>query len=166
MSAFLDGNCYLVALDLKTGTERWKRPFDLSNCRHIVYLNYAQEKLIVSGNRYVNRKLWYFFEGLNAATGKAVWQASANSDYNRGGDHGEQNRHPTIVGTTVYTYPHAYDLHNGRQLPEWRFDRIGHGCGNISASAGSIFWRGGNPWQRELATGGKPMRINSVKLVA
>ena len=162
MRTFLDGPNYLVALDLQTGETVWKRPFSLENCRHIIYLNYAQEKLVVSGNNYVNRTLWYFFHGLDAKTGDDVWTASHDSGYAPQGDHGEQNRHPTIVGDTVYTFPLAYNLHTGRQLEGWKFDRIGHGCGNLSASASCLFWRGGNPWQWDLNNDAAPNRINTV----
>ena len=65
----LEGRNFLVALDLGSGKTVWKQPFDLSNCQHIVYVNYAQGKLVVSGNRYVNRSLWYFFQALDASNG-------------------------------------------------------------------------------------------------
>ncbi len=162
MSTLVAGDNFLVALDLATGQTIWKRPFDLSNCQHIVYINYAQEKLIVSGNRYVNRSLWYFFQAVDAKTGEDVWDASQDSGYTPGGEHGEQNRHPTIVGDVVYTYPLAYRLHTGERIEGWKFDRIGHGCGNMSASAHCIFWRGGNPWQWDLQADKQPHRINTV----
>ncbi len=162
MSTFLPGENFLVALDLATGETIWKQSFDLSNCRHIVYMNYAQEKLLVSGNKYVHRSLWYFFQAIDAKTGGTVWNTSHDSGYPPGGDHGEQNRHPTIVGDVVYTYPLAYRLHTGEPVEGWKFDRMGHGCGNVSASAHSIFWRGGNPWRWDLQADKTPTRINSV----
>ena len=162
MSTFFEGPNFLVALDLHSGKTLWKQPLSLENCRHIVYANYAQEKLIISGNRYVDQKLWYFFQTLDASNGQTVWTASHNSGYDPRGEHGEQNRHPTIVGNTIYTYPLAYDLHTGQQLPGWKFDRLGHGCGNVSASANCIFWRGDNPWQWDLGPNGRPRRINTV----
>ena len=162
MSTFLEGPNFLVALDLQTGKELWKIPLSLENYRHIAYTNYAQEKLLVSGNRYIDNKLWYFFEMLDAATGQTLWTAGHNTLYDPRGGHGEQNRHPTIVGNTVYTYPLAYDLHTGQQREGWKFDRLGHGCGNVSASAGSLFWRGGNPWQWDLGPDGQARRINTV----
>ncbi len=162
MSTFLDGPNDLVALDLKTGKEIWKQAIDLSDCRLIVYLNYSREKLVLSGNKNVDSQLWYSFHGLDATTGETVWRQSHSSGYKPGGDHGEQNRHPTIVGDTVYTYPLAYKLHTGEPVEGWKFSRNGHGCGNISASAGSIFWRGDNPWRRDLGPSGAASRINSV----
>ena len=157
-----DGPNYLVAIDLATGEQRWKRVLDFADYRHIVYVNYAQQKLLLSGNRYVDGRLWYFFTAIDSATGKDVWKQSHNADFKPGGDHGEQNRHPTIVGDTVYTYPLAYRLHTGEPVAGWRFNRMGHGCGNIAASAHSIFWRGGNPWRMDLAPGSAPQRINNV----
>ena len=162
MTAFLDGPNYLVALDLKTGRTLWKKEADLANCRHIAYINYAEEKLILSGNRYVGGRLWYFFRGIEADSGKIVWRRSHNSGYKPGGGHGEQNRHPTIVGDTVYTYPLAYKLHTGEPVEGWKFSRHGHGCGNVSASARNLFWRGGNPWRWDLAPGGQASKVNSV----
>jgi hypothetical protein len=162
MADFQHGPCFIVALDIDGGHVLWKRPFDLTDFQHIAYINYAQEKLIVSGNRYREGRLWYFFQGIDAATGDELWRQSHNSGYARGGDHGEQNRHPTIVANTVYTYPLAYDLHTGERRADWEFDRLGHGCGNISASAGCIFWRGDNPWQRSLHGDQSATRVNGV----
>jgi hypothetical protein len=162
MKTYLEGPNDLVALELESGKVLWKRETDLTDCRLIAYLNYAQEKLVLSGNKYIDSKLWYYFSAIDATTGETVWRKSHNSGYSPGGEHGEQNRHPTIVGDVVYTYPLAYNLHTGQQVQGWSFSRQGHGCGNISASAGSIFWRGGNPWRRDLGQDDKAARINSV----
>ncbi len=162
MTAFQPGPNHLVALDLHTGATVWKVPWNLENYQQLAYANYAQEKLILSGNRYIGRKLWYFFDTLDARTGQIVWTASHDSGYELRGVHGEQNRHPTIVGDTVYTDPLAYDLQTGQQVADWKFSRMGHGCGNVSASAHSIFWRGSNPWQWELSPEAQPQRINAV----
>jgi hypothetical protein len=47
-------------------------------------------------------------------------------------------------------------------LETWKFDRRGHGCGGVSASAQCLFWRGGNPWMYDLGPGGGAMRLNTV----
>jgi outer membrane protein assembly factor BamB len=162
MSSFLEGPNELAALDLKTGKPAWKRPLDLGNCRHIIYLSHARDRLVLTGNRYVDKQLWYFFSGIEAASGKGVWERSHDTGYAPGGDHGEQNWRPAIVGDTVYTYPLAYNLHTGEPVEGWKFSRRGGGCGGISASALSLFWRGGNPWSWDLRPGGEPRRINGV----
>ncbi|NQT88971.1 PQQ-binding-like beta-propeller repeat protein, partial [bacterium] len=162
MRTFLGGPNFLTALDLATGKVVWRKKATLDDCQHIVYLTHAQGKLVLSGNKYVEKKLWYFVYGMEADSGELAWQQSASSGYGVRGSHGEQNRHPTIVDDVVYAYPRAYKLHEGTPIDGWRFSRQGHGCGNIAASAYSIFWRGGNPWRWDLASGGKPGRINSV----
>jgi len=162
MGTFLPGPNRLVALDVQTGKPAWQREVDLADCRLIAYLSYAKGKLLLSGNKYVNKKLWYFFFGLDAATGSDVWKRSHSSGYGVRGSHGEQNRHPTIVGDTVYAYPLAYHLQTGEPVGEWKFGRSGHGCGGISASMGAIFWRGANPQMRSLSPGSKAERINHV----
>jgi len=161
MGTFLPGPNYLVALDLKTGRPVWKRPVDLGDCRLIAYLSCARGRLLLSGNRYVNKKLWYFFRGIDAATGKLLWKRSHDSGYKPGGGHGEQNRHPTIVGDVVYAWPRAYRLDTGEPVAGWKFDRAGHGCGGVSASARMLFWRGNNPQMRDTRSG-KAVRINRV----
>lgn len=158
---FLEGDAnFLTALDLEDGRVIYRRKVDLTHCRLIVYLNYADEVLVLSGGEYVENKLWYFFHGLEAATGKPMWQQSHNSGFDPGGGHGEQNRHPTVVGGTVYTYPYAYDLETGERIEEYVFSRDGHGCGGVSASVHSLFWRGGNPTMRDV--GKESRKINHV----
>ncbi|MEA3366576.1 MAG: hypothetical protein U9R68_00515, partial [Planctomycetota bacterium] len=119
-------------------------------------------KLVLSGNKYIDGRLWYFFWGIEADSGTIAWHRSHNSGYKPGGTHGEQNRHPTIVGNTVYAYPLAYTLHSGEPIEGWKFSRHGHGCGNLSASAYNLFWRGGNPWRWDLGPGGQASKVNSV----
>ena len=66
------------------------------------------------------------------------------------------------VGKTVYVEPYAYDLASGQQLQHWNLHRGGHGCGAISASASTCFFRAGNPALCNLSTG----RIQKVTRVS
>ncbi|MGD0090650.1 MAG: PQQ-binding-like beta-propeller repeat protein, partial [Planctomycetota bacterium] len=161
MEDVCEGPNELIALDLKTGQPAWRRGVDLANCRHIAYLSYSDGMLVLTGNRYVEKKLWYFFTGIEASTGKTVWERSHNTGYNRGGDHGEQNRHPVIVGGTIYTDPLAYELKTGQPVEGWKYSRHGHGCGGLAASAGALFWRGGNPWRWDLRADAQAAHINT-----
>jgi len=162
MPTFRGGPTHLVALDLATGKVTWKRKADLSNCALIAYLSYARGTLVLSGCRYRDKRLWYWVYGIDAEGGATRWQRSHSSGYKPGGGHGEQNRHPTIVGETVYAYPAAYKLATGEPVAGWKFSRRGHGCGNLSASAHCLFWRGGNPWMWDLRPGGGPAPLNKV----
>jgi len=162
METFQPGPNFLVALDLANGRQAWRLPLDLADCRLIAYVNYADETLILSGNRYIDKKLWYFLQALDAADGRQKWAQSHNSGYGPKGGHGEQNRHPVIVGATVFSWPVRYELKTGKLIEGWQFSRHGHGCGNVSASADCLFWRGANPWKHDLRPGGGPSRITAV----
>lgn len=162
MPTFLPGPNDLVALDLRTGKVAWKRPVDLADCRLIAYLNCSGGHLVLSGCKYVDGRLWYFIHGIDAATGEQLWRRSHNTNFKPKGGHGEQNRHPTIVGETVYAYPLAYNLRTGKPVEGWRFSRHGHGCGNLSASGRCLFWRGNNPWMWPLGGRGAPTRLDAV----
>jgi outer membrane protein assembly factor BamB len=153
MPFFKQSDCYLTALSLDSGEVVYRNPIDLTNCHLIAYVSYAQGKLVVSGNRYVDGRLWYWIYGLNADDGEQVWEISENTGFGPNGGHGEQNRHPTIVDDVVYGHPYRYALHSGEQIEGWRFNRAGHGCGNVAASKGSLFYRGGNPQQCDLERG-------------
>ncbi len=157
-----EGANFLKAIDMTTGDVLYSVKIDLSHCRLITYLSYEQEMLLLSGCEYRKDKLWYFFYGIDAATGVLKWERSHNTGFDPGGGHGEQNRHPTLVNGTVYTYPFAYSLKTGKRVEGYEYSREGHGCGGVSASAGALFWRGGNPTMRDLGPGGVLRKINRV----
>ena len=155
----------LVALELETGKLAWRTAFDFSELQHQMFLSYSEEKLVAVGTK--NRRdgvkdfVWYDLHGFDAISGKHVWQATQNQRWESNGDHGEQDHHPTIVGDTVYQQPYAYDLHTGERRTDWQFARGGHGCGALSASASTVFFRAANPTMCDLATG-KNTKVTQV----
>lgn len=159
---FENSDQFLVSLNMKTGEIIYRKKVDTSDFKMIVYINYADNILLVSGCRNIDKKLWYFFRGYNASTGEIDWQQKHVTGLPYNGSHGEQNRHPTIVGDTIYTWPYAYKLKTGKKVDAWKFDRMGHGCGGVSASASCLFWRGGNPWMYGLYPGGEPSAMTKV----
>lgn len=159
---FHGGRQYLVALDAQAGRILYKRPIDVSNFEEPVYLNYAKGMLVLGGSRLIENSVRYYYQAFDAASGDIRWTVSHDTGLATDGAHGEYNRHPTIVETTVYAWPYAYDLNSGERIEGWKFDRHGHGCGGISASAHSLFWRGGNPWMYDLGPGGGPKPLNRV----
>ena len=166
MRTFHQGDCYLTALNLSDGSVAWRKKIDPSDYYHIAYLNYTDGKLLLSGNHCIDKTIWYFFSCYSAEDCKPLWNGSHRTDLEARGGHGEYNRHPTIVGSTAYIWPYAYDLETGKRDPDFHFSRGGHGCGNISASMGALFFRGGNPQQRDLVSGASgPQKINSVSRV-
>ncbi len=169
---FDGGEQYLVALDTQSGKTLFKTKLDVTNFEEPVYLNYAKETLLMSGSRLVPEarvtqagaedSVRYYYRAFDARTGNVIWDAAHDTDLPPNGAHGEYNRTPTIVDETVYAWPYAYNLKTGRQIDEWKFDRRGHGCGGVTASAQCLFWRGGNPWMYDLGPSGGPQRLTKV----
>lgn len=159
---FDGGEKYLVALDMKTGRTVYKKKIDVSNFEEPVYLNYAKEMLLLSGSKLVGDSIRYFYNAFDARSGQTCWDAAHDSGLAKDGSHGEYNRHPTIIDDIIYAWPYAYNLKTGEKIDGWKFDRRGHGCGGVSASAQCMFWRGGNPWMYDLGPNGGPSRLNTV----
>ena len=169
---FDGGEKYLVALDMQTGRAPpfgkgagrlvYKKKIDVSNFEEPVYLNYAKDVLLLSGSKLVGDSIRYYFKAFDATSGQTLWNADHDSGLAKDGGHGEYNRHPTIIADTVYAWPYAYNLKTGEKVAGWKFDRRGHGCGGVSASAQCMFWRGGNPWMYDLGPKGGPRRLNTV----
>jgi len=159
---FAGGDQYLVALDQKTGKPVFEKKIDVSHFEEPVYLNFGRGVLLLSGSRLLNESVRYYYDAYDADTAEELWHADHNSELAIDGGHGEYNRQPTIVGETAYAWPCAYDLHSGKRVEAWKFDRRGHGCGGISASAQCLFWRGGNPWMYDFGPQGGPTRLNTI----
>jgi outer membrane protein assembly factor BamB len=156
---FDGGDQYLVALDTQSGKIVFKRKIDVTYFEEPVYINYADRTLLLSGSRLADQTVRYHYRALDARSGDVLWDADHGTDLARDGSHGEYNRHPTIIGETVYAWPYAYNLKTGGKIEGWEFDRHGHGCGGVSASAQALFWRGGNPWMYDLGPGGGPQQL-------
>ncbi len=148
----------LIALDLKTGKELLRRKQDFSAVAHLLYLCYARGKLVAVGTRNssTNKKqarvlydIWVF----NADKGDKVWSATKQYPAGIGGSHGEQDHHPVIVGDKLYCEPWGFDLHSGKLLSDFGWTaRHRRGCGTISASASTFFFRQSNPTLFDLST--------------
>ncbi len=148
-SALTGKGATLVALDLKTGQEIFRQPLkELEAIQHNCFGVFKDGKLALVGSRNdgTDRKtarLWYDVHVYDAATGKRLWTASQNQQVGINAEHGEQERHPAIVGEKLFCEPKAYDLATGKPL-EWKWPwqvRQRRGCGTLSASASSFFFR-------------------------
>ena len=159
---FDGGDQYLVALEAETGRIIYKKDIYIANFEEPVFLNYVKETVLLSGSKLVGDSIRYYYYAFDARSGEPRWDLSHDSELATDGGHGEYNRHPTIIGDTVYAWPYAYDLKTGESVKGWRFDRRGHGCGGVSASTQCLFWRGGNPWMYDLRPGGGPSRLTTV----
>ena len=143
----------VLALDMTSGAIAWSKPIDLGALQHRVHGCYANGKLIVSGTRNQEGRVWYDLKAIDAKTGDAAWQQSMTNGRGAGGSHGEQEQHPVIVGNTVYLEPFAWRLDTGEPIAGWRLRRGGRGCGQVSASASTCYFRASNPAACDLTTG-------------
>ena len=74
--------------------------------------------------------------------------------------HGEQNRHPVVAGDAIYLEPFAFHLKTGEPLEGWSIKR--GGCGQITASATTCYFRDGTLSMADLVSGKKqnPMQMS------
>ncbi|MEE2989902.1 MAG: PQQ-binding-like beta-propeller repeat protein [Planctomycetota bacterium] len=153
----LSGGAHLVAIDLESGSLSWRREIDVSRIEHHLYLSYAQGTLLAVGSRNATKDgkstVWYDVHAYDASSGERRWTATQDQGQNVGGSHGEQDHHPTIVGDTIYVEPQAYSIKTGERRPGWQLQRGGHGCGSLSASAHTLFFRAGTATMSDLVTG-------------
>ena len=136
-------------MDLATGSVRFSRPHDFSAIEHSVYLAAAGNRLVVVGSRNNGQdpktsRVVYDIQVFDAAEGGRIWAQSQTQATSIGGSHGEQDHHPVIVGTTLYCEPFAWNLGTGKRVPafQWK-NRHRRGCGTLTASASSVFFRDG-----------------------
>jgi len=149
------GAGYLLALDIRTGEEVWRRQVDFP-FEHVVHLCYANGVVLVVGTSNRNGHVCYHLYGFDRASGELRWSDDYLTRYGTNGDHGEQDQHPVIIGNTIYSYapPCDYDLQTGKK-GTFHLVRGGHGCGTLSGSAFCLFGRGGFPRMYEIAKGGE-----------
>ena len=142
----------LVAIDLKTGKERFRKSVDLSALQHVVFVTFALDRVIISGSRNstprkVDGKVFYDLAVFDAKNGTKLWDVTQNRELEVGGDHGEQDQHPVVVGNKLYQEPFAYDLESGSRIDwkwPWAPGKRRAGCGTLTASASQFFFRDDN----------------------
>lgn len=149
---------YLTSINLETGKLEWRKPFDFSKCRHILYTSYADRTILVTGSHNHNDHPWYVLYGFDRLTGTKMWEQAFEYPAKAGGDHGEQVHHPVIDGDTIYAEPYAFDLRTGNRLPDFELVRDGHGCGTLSGCASFLFGRGNVPRVFDTRLDGKSNR--------
>ena len=120
----------LVALDLDTGKELWRTQESLTGRDSLLA---TQGVVLAAGRRALS--------GHAADTGESLWTRSTSS---RG--------FTVIAGDVIYAEPNAFDLKTGQPITRkhpltgepvsWSFRRA-YGCGGISGSAHTLFFRSG-----------------------
>ncbi|MFT7513365.1 MAG: outer membrane protein assembly factor BamB, partial [Candidatus Omnitrophota bacterium] len=139
----------LVALDIETGSLAWEETLAFPEQVQNMFTLFADDTLAMVFSR--NEKtVHYDVRTFSGRSGKPLWTASQNNINRPNGDHGEQDHHPLLMQGKLIVEPVAYDLATGAHLPEYALKRPGHGCGSMSASADTLFFRAGNPMAYNL----------------
>lgn len=134
----------LVALDIETGSIAWEETLAFPEQVQNLFTLYAEDSLAMVFSRNA-KTVHYDLRSFSGKTGKPLWSVSQDNGQRPNGDHGEQDHHPVILDGTLVVEPMAYDLATGKRLAEYALKRPGHGCGSMSASAKTLFFRAGNP---------------------
>jgi hypothetical protein len=151
----------LVALDLSTGKETWRQPLEFPRGLQNSSLLSAKGRLVLQYSR--NEKtVRYDTRAFDTNSGNLLWSQTQDNRNRAGGDHGEQDHHPVIIGNKLIIEPLAYDLETGKRLPEYDLRRNGHGCGTMSASASSLYFRASNPTEYLL----KERRLRRITTIS
>ncbi len=146
----------LTALDMRTGSLLWQTTVDLQHIAHTVYLSSVRDRVVITGSYNKSAagkpRVHVDVSVFDAETGKRLWAKTQNNGAEAGGAHGEQDLHPVIVGNKLYCEPFAYNLQTGQPLDNWKWHAgRRRGCGTISASASTFFFRHSHPTMFDLA---------------
>jgi len=143
LNDFNNGNSeYLVKLNKNTGSLYWREQHNLPfyNC---MYLSYSNNIILASGST-TKTNFWYHYRAYNASNGSLAWppldwnSGTGSGDWN----HGMQDKHPMIVGDTIYHKYGTYNLQTGASV-SFSFT-LSSKCADCSASATHIFGRQGD----------------------
>ena len=142
-------------LDMRTGSRLWQKPLDLKHIQHTIYVSAVRNRILVHGsfNRQAGDKPRVHLDVsvFDADSGRQLWQKVQNTGAQVGGAHGEQDLHPVIVGNRLYCEPLAFDLDTGKPIDDWKWTYgRRRGCGTISASASTFFFRHSHPTMFDL----------------
>ncbi len=150
---FSGSNEYLVKLNRTNGNVIWARQFDFP-FQHVAWLQYADNKVFATGTWTTAWTYGVYAFGAGDGYLEPAWTTNprtfnaAMSD----GYHGGQDKHPAIVGNSIYWQPgYKYSVQTGAVQSGFSLGQSG--CGTMSTTANYAFNRGGSPYMTGLAGG-------------
>ncbi len=123
----------LVALDLVTGEERWRRSTDFTDAYFMLYLMAVDERLVVCTS---DKKKTYRISTFATEDGAPGWTVR---DKDRKGHHGGHLQHPVVVGSRMFVNRREYDVATGTVKKSGLLER--RGCGTMAAGNRMIAYR-------------------------
>ena len=157
LTNLLSQGAHLVALNLTNGAPLWTQEVDLAVLRHVLFMSYAKEMLVISGTHYATvdpaetkgrakphqlKRVRYELFAFDARTGAPQWKGTGIPSYDEvlDGAHGEQVQHPAIVDEVVYGPGFAFYLLTGQPYLGWKWQKS-HKCATLSTSRYCAFSR-------------------------
>ena len=157
----------VVALDLATGKEVWAREHDLTDCggwMGTLCLTAKNGVVLLSG-------VYNAYGKANGTEDQRRALALSATDGSQLWNHPIGNRvRAVLVGDRLIGRPRAYDLQTGeaalragpKGMVPWVIPASG-ACGQMSASAGMLFYRDGYTLMRDANTGGPLMTFTGMR---
>ncbi len=131
---------FIAKIDKQTGRCPWRRAGEFPY-RHVMHLAYGDGIVLASGCRSHENDFWYHLRAYRAEDGAPAWKRDIPTKFGtRDTDHGKQDKHPMLVGGTVYLKQGSFDLATGKPLG-YTFQTSN--CAECSASAVNLFGRMG-----------------------
>jgi len=150
----------LVALNVETGQEAWRKPMTIQAETCLYVLHSGQTALAVAGHREKGKRRGrdavYEFMALNSKTGESRWSAKASG---LTAAHNQSVQHPVIVGGKVYfSVGHGqnklwiFELLSGKESSIEEIERH-KSCSLLIGSATGLFGRSGTCGVYHLPSG-------------
>jgi len=127
----------LVALDLKTGEEKWRGPINGMDGTTAISMTISDEKLIVNASS-AGKFSVHCCDA--TASGKVLWNSEFKWEANH---HGKHLARPAVVGGKVFVRPVVLDLETGEKLTNLSFPS-GHTCASYTLCKNAMFLRAGD----------------------
>jgi len=167
MNDFVAREASIVALDLATGNERWRRPIlpNTDEAQWIMYLSCADGILLSTRTYWLDDHLTYELKTMDAATGRDLWTELVKSPVTGPyapllNGKNAQAAHPSIVNGNIYWLAHTFgtifchDLRTGESDHNADFGTSwqNKGCAVPTASASALYYRDTSSHMYDLAT--------------
>ncbi len=123
----------LVAVDRRSGSVLWKKPFDFSKCEYSIYLCHGDDNLIATG---ADRNKVFHTYALDAKNGELLWEHQARAQKTH---HSGHLSHPVLIGKKLFINRMVLDTATGNVLQTDLLER--RGCGTMAGSNRVIFYR-------------------------
>ncbi len=160
-SAIAQSDPVLFAIELERGVKLYSRPIELDGMQHSLFVSVRADDLVLTtSHTHSGGKSGFAMQVRHARDGELRWKASTPNN-GAGNGHGEQVHHPVLFPDVLVAEPRAFDLKSGAVLNDgqwWMGKR--RGCGTLSASANTLYFRDQNPRARRLD--GKDVHLTSI----